>query len=107
MPKIIVKNMSNLQVKTEGNTTILAALQHSQIDWMHACGAKGRCTTCKAIILKGMNNLNAPNLHEKRFSQLGRLQKNERLGCQAELREGELEIEVPNSSKLPHINYSY
>lgn len=108
MPKIIIKNMFDLDVETAGpGKTVLTVLQENGIDWMHACGGKGRCTTCKMTVLSGIDNLLEPGVHEQRFGQLGLLRKNERLSCQAKLQQGTVEIEVPDTSKLPHINYSY
>ena len=108
MPKIIIKNMDHRVIVTSAaDQPVLKTLQQEYIDWMHACGGKGRCTTCKMIISSGQEYLASPTSHERRFIELGRLATNERLTCQAILKKGVLEITVPATSKLPHVEYSY
>ncbi len=108
MPKIIIKNMSSLTLSTACNQdTVLHILQQNFIDWMHACGGKGRCTTCKFHVVDGVKHLDEPTTAEKKYFNLGQLIKGERLSCQARLLKGELEIEVPQEYKLPHVKYSY
>ena len=106
MPKIVIQNLNNKQIISENiGLTILSILQKNQIDWMHACGGKGRCTTCKAIIINGENALDHLTEVEKKFQEMGLLKKNERLSCQAKLK-GEVEIRVAEENKFPHIQYS-
>ncbi|MEM9855762.1 MAG: 2Fe-2S iron-sulfur cluster-binding protein [Bacteroidota bacterium] len=108
MIEIVIKNMFGLKVHTtQSGNTILKALQENYIDWMHACGMKGRCTTCKVNIISGSERLEEPTLSEKRFFQKGQLQEGERLTCQAKVTNGRVEIEVPDRCKLPHVDYSY
>lgn len=106
MPKIVIQNLNNKQIISENiGLTILSILQENQIDWMHACGGKGRCTSCKAIIINGETGLDHLTGVEKKFLELGLLKKNERLSCQAKLK-GEVEIRVAEENKFPHIQYS-
>jgi 2Fe-2S ferredoxin len=108
MKKITVK-IKNLQNRTleivPGGVSLLALFQQHRIDWMHACGGKGRCTTCKAIIREGQHNLPALTEAEQRMAQRGRLQETERLSCQL-IPEADLVVEVPVVYQLPHIRYS-
>ncbi|MBL6446541.1 (2Fe-2S)-binding protein [Fulvivirga sp. 29W222] len=107
MPKIVVKNLDNKIISSnEMSVSILKMLQDNFIDWMHACGGKGRCTTCKAIILEGEENLSPLTVHEKRFAEMNALKANERLTCQCIIEKGEIIIKVPETSKLPHMKYS-
>lgn len=107
MPKIVVKNLDNKIISSnETPKSILEILQDNFIDWMHACGGKGRCTTCKAIILEGEENLAPLTIHEKRFSDIKALKVNERLACQCIVEKGEVLIKVPDTGKLPHMKYS-
>jgi len=106
MPRIIVKNLSEKIVETEENhSSILNAMQSNQVDWMHACGGKGRCTTCKLIILGGQENFTSYSDFEKKVKKLGALKDNERLACQCKAID-DVVIKVPKSSKLPHMDYS-
>jgi ferredoxin, 2Fe-2S len=108
MAKIKISNLSDLTIQNNDNTkTVLTILQENYIDWMHACGAKGRCTTCKFIIKAGMEHLSDQTEAEINYANQNRLAPNERLACQVTVTKGDIEIEIPNSSKLPHIDYSY
>ena len=78
----------------------------SETDWMHACGGKGRCTSCRATVLEGHDVLSGLTGAEKRFADAGRLSENERLTCQAVLEAGDVVISVPAACQLPHINYT-
>ncbi len=106
--KITIKNLNNLTVQNNDNEkTVLSVLQENCVDWMHACGAKGRCTTCKMIVDEGIENLSLITEAEERFLSMGKLDiKKERLTCQTRLLKGEIKVVVPNHSKLPHMKYS-
>lgn len=106
MPKIIIKNLGQKEVRFETNgETVLSVLQSNLQDWMHSCGGKGRCTTCSMIVESGKEHLNTHTEHEERFIKLGRLGKNTRLACQT-VSSGDIEIRVPDIYKLPHLPYS-
>ena len=85
--------------------TLLEHFQDHRIDWMHACGGKGRCTTCKVIITQGQQNFVALTPAELRYRQQGALSDNERLSCQARIA-GDVCIIVPEECQFPHIRYS-
>ncbi|WP_040495825.1 2Fe-2S iron-sulfur cluster-binding protein [Fulvivirga imtechensis] len=107
MAKIVITNIDNKVISTnEKSNTVLKILHENFIDWMHACGGKGRCTTCKMIVIEGMENLGHLTVHEKRFMEMDALKENERLTCQCILEKGVVTIKVPETSKLPHIQYS-
>lgn len=107
MPEVTIKNLRSktIHCKSKTEERLLDVLL-LEIDWMHACGGKGRCTTCAAVIIAGQDQLNEYTEAEKRFINLGRLKKNERLSCQVVVK-GDVIIEVPEAYKLPHIDYSY
>lgn len=107
MPQIVIENLFNLKIQSEAPSSKVIDLIHENgIDWMHACGKKGRCTSCKMIVLEGMENLSEMNEREKLFLNQGRLQQNERLSCQSTLTKGRLVIRVAESNKFPHMKYS-
>jgi ferredoxin, 2Fe-2S len=106
MPKLIVQNLANLQVEVEPDQTLLQASQAQGIDWMHACGGKGRCTTCRIIVQEGLQNFSALSESELRYRDNNRLQDNERLTCQCTLPGGDATGKVPDQTKLPHLTYS-
>jgi 2Fe-2S ferredoxin len=106
MAQIIIQNLSEKIIKVTGQShTLLKEAQLAGLDWMHACGAKGRCITCKFIILEGVENLTTPSENEKRYIAQGALNESERLACQVSVK-GDVRVSVPEECKLPHIKYS-
>ena len=99
--------MNNKQVVSLSNSkTVLNIMHENFIDWMHACGGKGRCTTCKMKILEGYDQVSALSDFEHKMKQEQRLKGHERLACQCTLK-GDITIEVPEECKLPHLKYTY
>ncbi|MDX5420432.1 MAG: (2Fe-2S)-binding protein [Hymenobacteraceae bacterium] len=106
MPKLTVQNLANLEVEVAPGQTLLKALQAQGVDWMHACGGKGRCTSCRIIVAQGMEHFGPLTAAETRYRERGRLKDNERLTCQCTLTGGEVAGRVPEQTKLPHMKYS-
>ena len=105
MALLTIENLSGATVNVPADATLLAALQAAGYDWMHACGAKGRCTTCRLQVRAGLENLSPPTAAELRYQAAGRLLPNERLTCQARLPVGSVTGRVPEATKLPHVRY--
>ncbi len=106
MAKIIITNLQNRIISFNGEVqSILEGLLENGQDWMHACGAKGRCTTCAFTIVSLDGELTEPSDAEKRFFELGRLGKKHRLACQTRL-SGTVSVRVPEPNKLPHLTYN-
>lgn len=106
MPKIIIKNLNNQEVDIyDVNKSVLQQFAEAYIDWMQACGGKGRCTTCKMIVHQGQEHLSPLTDAEKKYQKLDRLHQGERLACQCSV-EGDIIVSTPQKYKLPHINYS-
>lgn len=105
MPRITIENLASKAIECEDNSEKLLQVLLKHTDWMHACGAKGNCTTCKAIILEGMEHLGALSDAEIKFTKLNKLRSNERLCCQVVPR-GDIKIAVAEEYKLPHISYT-
>ena len=104
--KIKIENLNNQEIESvEKSKPLLKHLHAHQIDWLHACGEKGRCTTCKAIIVSGDESLSALTRFEERYREIGAPKKHERLACQVVVG-GDIVIRVPEEGKLPHIVYS-
>ncbi len=107
MSKITIRNLNNKEVSSLNNSqTLLNIIQENGIDWMHACGGKGRCTTCKVRVLAGIDAFSEFTKFEAKLIQLKILGTNERLACQCSIH-GNIIVEVPNENKLPHLSYSY
>lgn len=103
--EIIIKNLNQQKVIGDKNQSVLKNIQLAMIDWMQACGGKGRCTTCAMKVLEGNENLTSPTTFELQQQNIGRLRPEERLACQCTII-GNIVIEVPERLKLPHIKYS-
>ena len=105
MPKLTVQNLAQLQVKIAPGQTLLKALHAQGQDWMHACGGKGRCTTCRIIVGEGMAGFGPLSPAEEKYRQQQRLGENERLTCQCCLTL-DARGRVPEQTKFPHMEYS-
>lgn len=104
MPKITITSLEKEIFCASQNQTLLAAIHQNGIDWMHACGGKGRCTTCAALVVSGHENINERTKNELYYLKNSGLGKDERLACQSTI-SGDIEVSVPIRNKLPHLNY--
>jgi 2Fe-2S ferredoxin len=105
MPKLIVQNLFDKEVYVAAGQKVLTAIQQAGIDWMQACGAKGRCTTCRIIVGQGMPGFGPLSETEEKYRAQNRLQENERLTCQCFLND-DASGRVPEQTKFPHMTYS-
>jgi 2Fe-2S ferredoxin len=105
MPLLTITNLPGLPVAVPAGATLLAAMQRAGHDWRHACGAKGRCTTCRLQVLAGDDYLTPRTEPELRYLAAGRLLPHERLACQVRLPQGDVTGRVPEATKLPHVDY--
>ena len=105
MARIVIANWAGKTLEVSDSTkTLLQHLHEHRLDWMHACGGKGRCTTCKAIVVNGAEGLPPHTPAETRYAAMGALKTNERLACQVKIL-ADITIKVPEMYKLPHVNY--
>ena len=105
MPLLTIENLPGAAIEVPAGATLLAALHAAGHDWMHACGAKGRCTTCRVQVLAGGEHLAPRTAAEERYHAAGRLLPTERLTCQARLPAGDVTGRVPEATQLPHVPY--
>lgn len=108
MAKIVIRNWSGKVIEPIDPTKpLLKIFQDHYLDWMHACGGKGRCTTCKVIVESGAENFVPLTPAETRYRMQGALKENERLSCQTRVTgTGEIVLNVPEEYKMPHIRYN-
>ena len=106
MPRIIIDNLASKAIECEDKSKRLLQVLLESTDWMHACGGKGRCTTCKAVVKKGVENFSEITRAERKFINLNKLQPEERLACQVTI-SGDVTIAVADEDKLPHLKYTY
>jgi adenylate cyclase len=62
--------------------SILEAALHAGIPHFHACGGNAECSTCRILVMKGMENLSPVNAAEDELRNSFKLPKNIRLACQ-------------------------
>ncbi|MEQ9425443.1 MAG: 2Fe-2S iron-sulfur cluster-binding protein [Cyclobacteriaceae bacterium] len=106
MPQFVISNLFNKTLQVNGKfSNLLKEIHANQIDWMHACGGKGRCTTCKFVVEEGAENLSELTENEMRYQKVGQLKKNERLACQV-MATGDARVSIPEEGKFPHMKYS-
>lgn len=106
MPKIIIQNLHNREIFIENeDKKLLEIICEDGLDWMHACGGKGKCTTCKAKIIKGIHHLSPITKGEIKFVDQKRLSGDERLCCQSYVH-GDIVISVADENKFFHVAYS-
>lgn len=107
MPRIVIQNLGNLTIESEqADCKVIEIIHQNGTDWMHACGKKGRCTTCKMTVVRGAENLSPETEPELVYRNQNRLKSNERLSCQSQLLKGELTIRVAEINKFPHLAYT-
>ncbi|MFZ5449386.1 MAG: adenylate/guanylate cyclase domain-containing protein [Thermodesulfobacteriota bacterium] len=65
----------------EGETILLAGLR-ANISHAHLCGGSARCSTCRVIILEGLENCAPRNAEEQAIADMLRFDPKVRLACQ-------------------------
>lgn len=105
MATITIDNLQSKRIISKDKSEKLLDILLRETDWMHACGAKGRCTTCKMSVLEGKENLSGKTEAEEKYFEMKKLRANERLTCQV-LVNGDIKIRVPKAYQLPHLAYS-
>lgn len=107
MVKIVIENLGQKELHVNDLTKpLLHHFHQAGVDWMHACGGKGRCTTCKMIVADGMANLTPPSPAEVRYRHQNLINEHERLACQTRAL-GDISVQVSDEYKLPHMTYSF
>jgi 2Fe-2S ferredoxin len=84
----------------EGDSILDAALDND-IQLNHNCGAVCACSTCHVYVDKGMDDL--PEITDKEEDFIDRAidpRINSRLACQCILKQGEIEVTIPDQSSI-------
>jgi ferredoxin len=102
MPKLTFKDERTVFV--EAGTSILEAALSSGVQLYHTCGGNASCSTCRVRVLKGMEDLAPVGPAEAQILDSFDLEKPFRLGCQARLEKGEVEVEIPKWERAPRPN---
>lgn len=83
-------------VEVAPGTTILDAALENGIELEHACDKSCACTTCHVIVREGFDSLNeADEVEDDLLDKAWGLEPESRLGCQAEVADEDLVVEIP------------
>ena len=66
--------------------TLLNASLSAGIPHTHVCGGNARCSTCRVIVLEGLENVDPPNAEERALAERLGLPREVRIACQATVR---------------------
>lgn len=69
-------------VETDTSRTILQASLEAGIPHTHLCGGKSRCSTCRVLILEGLENCSPRNAREREIARNQHYPPSLRLACQ-------------------------
>jgi 2Fe-2S ferredoxin len=106
MASIMIENLFKKTLRVNDlSRTLLQHFHDHHIDWMHSCGGKGRCTTCKVIVKGGLDQFRPATDAEEKYRKEGALNDDERLACQAKIT-GDIVVAAPAEYQLPHMRYS-
>jgi len=96
LPRVKVLNLGSQEFEGIENQSIMEVLYRHGYELDNACGGHGQCTSCKVIVLEGMENLYPPEIEEAETIEEKGLEENERLACQAKLNgKGDVIIYLP------------
>src|SRR2546422_11073782 len=74
--------LENQTVEAEPAETILQASLRSGIPHAHACGGNARCSTCRVLVLEGLEHCDPPNEKERVLADRLHFTAEIRLACQ-------------------------
>lgn len=83
--------------------TVLDASLQAGIPHFHACGGKGKCTTCRIMVLEGEENLTRPNKKESKLRTSIKMTSSIRLACQTKVLREPVVVEriIKDISEIP------
>ena len=84
----------NRDVEVADGETILTASVRAEIPHAHACGGKARCSTCRVLVLEGVEMCGPRTEREEKLAQQLHFGDNIRLACQTTAH-GDLSIRRP------------
>lgn len=83
-------------LEVDPGTNLLDVALHNHIDIEHACEMSCACTTCHVIVREGFDSLEeSDELEDDMLDKAWGLEPESRLGCQIEVGEDNLVIEIP------------
>ncbi len=76
----------NRKKEISAKQTILDASLQAQIPHAHACGGKGRCSTCRVTVVEGLDHCRPRTVLETQLARRLHLSDEVRLACQTSIR---------------------
>lgn len=73
-------------IDVQEKQTLLNASLAAGIPHTHVCGGHARCSTCRVIVLEGLENIDPPNAEEQALAARLGLPREVRIACQATVR---------------------
>src|SRR5437868_8045034 len=64
------------------NQSLLEISLKNHIPHMHVCGGTARCSTCRVMVVEGLENCEPRNVHEQALADRKGFEPNIRLACQ-------------------------
>ena len=75
----------NKKFETEVGETILQTAMRNGLPHVNACGGEGKCTTCRLLVLDGMDNCTPETEKEKELKEKIHTTDEFRLACQTKI----------------------
>jgi adenylate cyclase len=75
-----------IRIDVEERQTLLNAALAAGIPHTHVCGGHARCSTCRVIVVEGLENIEPPNEIERALAERLGLPREVRIACQATVR---------------------
>ncbi len=106
MPKIVFSagGKDRREIAVDEGATILDTALLNGITLYHTCGGNASCSTCRVRVLSGAGNLSSIEEAEMQVLDSFDLKPPFRLGCQASVTGGEVEVEIPPWERAPRPN---
>lgn len=99
-PTVAVRFTGHGEVKNPKGLTLLEMSRRNQIPHPSNCGGKGRCASCRVLILSGLNTLAVPTGLERKMLDYIRAPQQVRLACQIRpTQDLRVRILLPNDSR--------
>ena len=84
MPRLTYANEKAVEV--DAATTVLQASLQNGIPHTHVCGGNAKCSTCRILILVGLEHCCPRNEKEQKMADRRNFSLNVRLACQTTIR---------------------
>ena len=79
-------------VSVQNGQSLLDASLFAGIKHLHVCGGKGKCSTCRVLIIEGHEHLSGPNAKERQLNETLLFLPDARLACQTSVLNGPVKL---------------